>query len=79
MGECVVESFFGNLKILRADERIRISHWFLEDVADLHPDVSYGDGILTIRASNGTVSYGIGPPDPFTNTHEGTRSGSWSL
>ena len=64
-----------SLRIDQADEHIRVSAQLLEDID--HPDVSYGDGILTIRAINGTVSYGIGRYDPLTMTYEATRSGSW--
>jgi len=81
MGECRIERVFdtmagrAKLRIVQADERIRVAAEVLENLA--HPDVSYGDGILTIRAINGTVSYGIGPYDLLTHTHEATRSGSW--
>jgi len=78
-GECVIETMrldldkpHGSLRVLRADERIRIADALLENID--HPDVSYGDGILTIRAINGTVSYGVGPLDLVSMTHEGVRS-----
>lgn len=79
VGECRISTVFGPLdvrhrfRIDQADEHIRVSAALLENID--HPDVSYGDGILTIRAINGTVSYGIGPLDPLTMTHEATRSG----
>ena len=80
MGECIIETMrldldkpHGSLRVLRADERIRIAEEVLENID--HPDVSYGDGILTIRAINGTVSYGVGPLDLLTLTREGIRSG----
>jgi len=81
MGECLIETVFGDLvdgpphrrfRIVQADERIRIAHHLLEQID--HPDVSYGDGILTIRGINGTVSYGVGPLDLGSMTHEGIRS-----
>jgi hypothetical protein len=83
IGECRISTIFGpldsttRLRIEQADEHIRIAHELLEQVN--HPDVSYGDGILTIRAINGTVSYGVGALDLESMTHEGTRSGSWQI
>ena len=82
-GECRISTVFGPLDVQRrfridqADEHIRIADRLLADID--HPDVSYGDGILTIRAINGTVSYGLGRYDPRTMTHEATRSGAWPL
>jgi len=48
--------------IEQADPLIWISVELLEDVANhqCHEGVSYGDGILTIRAENRSVSYGVG-------------------
>lgn len=78
IGQCLFETVFvtggTRLKIVRADERVRIAQELLD--GDLHPDVSYGDGILTIRAINGTVSYGVGPYDLLTHTREGVKSPS---
>jgi hypothetical protein len=54
---------------------VRIAHGQLEKID--HPDVSYGDGILTIRGINRTVSYGIGPYDLLTHTHEAWLSPAW--
>ena len=77
MGECVINTVWilgcRHLEIVRADERVRIADEVLAG-ANEHPDVSYGDGILTIRAINGTVSHGIGPYDLLTNTYEAVRS-----
>jgi hypothetical protein len=78
-GECRIETIFGGahpkLRIVQADECVRIAHGQLEKID--HPDVSYGDGILTIRGINRTVSYGIGPYDLLTHTHEAWLSPAW--
>jgi hypothetical protein len=51
------------LLIERADPVIWVSTELLEHFSRPHVEhVSYGDGILTIRAVNGTVSYGVGAP-----------------
>ena len=77
IGECIIHTVWilgdRHLEIVRADERVRIADEVLAAAKD-HPDVSYGDGILTIHAINGTVSYGIGPYDLLTNTHEAVKS-----
>jgi len=52
------------LEILRADRVIEIADDLLEDLASIRPEVSLGDGILTIRGFNRTVSYGLGRHDP---------------
>jgi hypothetical protein len=77
-GECRIETIFDvfmeppKLRIIQADERVRIARELLEQID--HPDVTYGDGILTIRGLNRTVSYGIGPYDLLTHTHEARLS-----
>jgi hypothetical protein len=86
MGECRIRVInlpgtpfgggYGHLEILQADDRVRIAHEVLEHIE--RPDVTYGDGILTIRAINGTISYGIGPLDLESMTHEAVRSSSVS-
>ena len=75
-GHCTVRQVFGDLWIIEADERIRISEEVLQDAQgdNRHPDLNYGDGIFTIRARNGTVSYGVGRADPFTRTREARLS-----
>ena len=79
IGDCRFETVFldgeRKIRIVQADERIRIAQEFLDGLdAELHPDVSYGDGILTIRAINGTVSYGVGSYDLLSHTREGVKS-----
>lgn len=83
IGECWLRQHYPNgplepsvLYINRADPVI----WVAEEIIDsisrgaAHHDVSYGDGILTIRASNGTVSYGLGPHDSARLWRKGIRS-----
>ena len=66
----------GELYIERADPVIYVCEELLDAVREhLHPDMSYGDGILTIRAVNGTVSYGLGPLDLLCLWRRGVRSG----
>jgi hypothetical protein len=76
-GQCIIHTVWilgcKHLEIVRADERVRIAAEVLAAAED-HPDVSYGDGILTIRGINRTVSYGIGPYDLLTHTHEARLS-----
>ena len=76
IGQCIIHTVWvlgdRHLEIVRADEHVRIAHELLEKID--HPDVSYGDGILTIRGLNRTVSYGIGPYDLLTHTHEARLS-----
>ena len=67
---------WGELYIERADPVIYVCEELLDAVREhLHPDMSYGDGILTIRAVNGTVSYGLGPLDLLCLWRRGVRSG----
>ena len=73
IGECRIRTVWtpdGTRKfyIDQADEHIRIAHEVLETIE--HPDVSYGDGILTLRGINRTVSYGVGSLDSLSMTHE---------
>lgn len=78
IGECVIHTVWilgeRHLEIVHADEHVRIADEVLKAAADRHPDMSYGDGILTITAINGTISYGIGPLDLLTLTYEAWRA-----
>jgi len=61
---------YEGFSILRADPVVLIDEQFLQVLIDgsLGQDgVRYGDGILTITAKNGTVSYGVGEPVPGLN------------
>ncbi len=65
-GLCVIEALAGwpaagTLRIARADERVLISDVLLAEFRKGrgHPDVSFGDGIVTICGVNRTVSYGL--------------------
>ena len=70
-GECVIEALAGwpapgTLRINRADEQILISDFLLDEFRKCrgHPDVHFGDNILTIRGTNRTVSYGLVSENP---------------
>ena len=77
IGQCIINTIWilgcRHLEIVQADERVLIADEVLK-AADSHPDVTLGDGILTIKALNGTVSYGIGKYDLLTNAYEAMRS-----
>lgn len=65
----------GSLEVLRADPEVEIAQEALEQLeawAD-RERVSLGDGILTIRARNGTVSYGLHDYDLLSMVWRGTR------
>jgi hypothetical protein len=63
-------------EIVQADDEIEIDELLLEvDWGPSH-EVSYGDGILTIKAANRTVSYGIGGPGSTPRTRRAILS--WS-
>jgi hypothetical protein len=61
------------VEILDAPDEILVAEAFLEE---LDPQLaSYGDGILTIHARSGDVSYGLHHHDPFRREWRGTRAG----
>jgi len=64
----------GSFEILQADDDIEIDDIMLE--IELVPEVTYGDGILTIHAANRTVSYGLSHHDPVRQIWHGHRSGA---
>jgi hypothetical protein len=62
----------GSIEILDAPEEILVADEFLEAARDEY--ISHGDGIMTIHASNGDVSYGLHSYDLQTMCWKGTRS-----
>jgi len=60
--------------ILDAPQEIIVADRFLAEHVDGRY-ASYGDGILTIHASNGDVSYGLHHYDPYRREWRGTRAG----
>lgn len=76
IGEWNTESIGSYLWIVRADERVRIADRLITEY--VHPNVDYDGDVFTIHAFNSTVRYQVGPYDPTTRTHEGTRRGPWS-
>jgi hypothetical protein len=55
------------LHIVRADPQAFVADSLLDIIREGkgHPDVSFGDNILTIRGVNRTVSYGLRKHDPY--------------
>jgi hypothetical protein len=62
----------GGIDILDAPEEIVVAERFLSYC--MPPYASYGDGILTVHARNGDVSYGLHHYDPLRRQWRGTRS-----
>jgi hypothetical protein len=61
----------GSIDIIDAPDEILVADRFLAEVRPPYAD--YGDGILTIHARNGDVSYGLHHHDPFRCQWQGTR------
>jgi hypothetical protein len=59
-------------EILQADDEIEVDEVLLGSA--LAPQVSYGDGILTFRGVNRTVSYGIAGPGSVPHTRRAVRA-----
>ena len=66
----VSESPDGSIHILEAPEEILVADRFLAEHGDCY---SYGDGILTVHATNGDVSYGLHHYDPVRQVWQGPR------
>jgi hypothetical protein len=62
-----------NIEILEAPAEILVADAFLANM-DAHPSYSYGDGILTVHARNGDLSYGLHHYDSLRRVWRGTRS-----
>jgi hypothetical protein len=65
----------GSIEILDAPEEILVADAFLADM-ESHPAYSYGDGILTVHACNGDLSYGLHDYDSARRVWHGTRAGA---
>jgi hypothetical protein len=65
----------GGITILHADPEIQVTEEFLYAVRAGYckPEITLGDGILTVQALNGTVSYGLHSFDLLRNWWAGTR------
>jgi hypothetical protein len=81
-GECLLRAHGdGCLELVRADDEIEVADEFLAQLApgDIRDGdgktvgFSLGDGILTVHATNGTVSYGLHSHDDLRMTWRGTR------
>ncbi len=64
----------GSIEILQADPEIRVADEFIEQAPHRDPYISFGDGIMTIHAINGSVSYGLHSHDLQRAWWKGTRS-----
>ena len=79
----------GCLEIITAPQEIEVADSFLADLCPPPFEIrdgegkpsgfTLGDGILTILAVNGTVSYGLHSYDSRTGKWRGTRSGEVEL
>jgi hypothetical protein len=66
-----------SVEILEADPVVEFADEFLEALrAQDRMDVSVGDGILTIRGINRTVSYGLAERNLLRNSTVGHLSGT---
>jgi hypothetical protein len=62
----------GTLEVLQADPYIEVTDQLLDSLDGER--ASYGDGILTIHAARGDVSYGLRDHDDIRETWLGVRS-----
>jgi hypothetical protein len=81
VGNLVLQRFDGGLgrrelRILRADPEIHVADEFIARISGV-PELTFGDGILTVCASNGTVSYGLCEYDTPCMWWRGVRAGDW--
>jgi hypothetical protein len=70
----VLEIDYDGLVIRHAPDEIEVSDHFLERWVGLRDGVTLGDGILTVRATNGTVSYGLDNHDSDRHVWHGVKS-----
>jgi len=63
------------VEIQEAPPEILVADEFLVEI-EHHPSFSYGDGILTVHASNGDITYGLHHHDPYRRIWHATRSGA---
>lgn len=67
----------GSLTIIAAPDEIHVADEFLASCEKWGvPEVTYGDGIFTVRAKNGTVSYGLCDYDLLCCWWRGVKSGA---
>ena len=65
----------GEIEILEAPDHILVADLFIEEIElGRHPCYSYGDGILTVHATNGDLSYGLHHYDNLRRIWHATRA-----
>jgi hypothetical protein len=63
------------VEIRDAPPEILVADEFLAEIG-CHPSFSFGDGILTVHAVSGDVTYGPHHHDPYRRIWHATRSGA---